>query len=393
MIRKIKFNNFYSFKGNQEINFLADKKKDYSYFQTNDNKQITKIASFIGANASGKTNISRLFSFLGDFICTSKKKKHIEKPYLAYKTFFFNKKETKFYIEFEIKDYIYRYNLVIKDNIIQKESIDRTKKEKRARKQLFFLRELNEIKETNKEHFDNLPKGFSKNIKSDISLIAFLKANYNIEVVNEIFDYFFKFNTNINEIGEKENNAYQFNLLNICLKDKKLKKQVDHFIKNFDLGLEGTEMVKENLGGGKMKISAHGIHKLQEKNIKLGLRYESEGTRSLIFTLVRILSALKNESVVIIDEIETALHPEALRKLIQFFIDENKDKRSQLIFTSQSLSFLDKLDMHQIYLIEKDSNCDSKVFRLNTIEGIRSDENFLAKYMSGKYGAFPKIKV
>lgn len=54
---------------------------------------------------------------------------------------------------------------------------------------------------------------------------------------------------------------------------------------------------------------------------------------------------------------------------------------------------MNKLDMHQIFLIEKNKNGASSTYRLNEIEGIRSDENFLAKYMSGSYGAFPKIRI
>ncbi|EKE21482.1 MAG: hypothetical protein ACD_7C00218G0002, partial [uncultured bacterium] len=33
------------------------------------------------------------------------------------------------------------------------------------------------------------------------------------------------------------------------------------------------------------------------------------------------------------------------------------------------------------------------ILRLNKVEGIRPDENFLSKYMTGVYGAFPKIRV
>ena len=49
--------------------------------------------------------------------------------------------------------------------------------------------------------------------------------------------------------------------------------------------------------------------------------------------------------------------------------------------------------MHQMYLVEKNNNSESHVYRLNQIKGIRSDDNFLSKYMTGAYGAFPKIRV
>jgi hypothetical protein len=49
--------------------------------------------------------------------------------------------------------------------------------------------------------------------------------------------------------------------------------------------------------------------------------------------------------------------------------------------------------MHQIFLTEKNNKSESSVVRLNKVKGIRPDENFLSKYMTGVYGAFPKIRV
>jgi predicted ATPase len=86
---------------------------------------------------------------------------------------------------------------------------------------------------------------------------------------------------------------------------------------------------------------------------------------------------------------EIGLHPEALNKLLTFFLDENEEKKAQLIFTSQSLGILNRLDMQQVFLVEKDNKGSSSLKRLKT----RPDENFLNKYLSGSYGAYPKIKI
>ena len=67
--------------------------------------------------------------------------------------------------------------------------------------------------------------------------------------------------------------------------------------------------------------------------------------------------------------------------------------KAQLIFSSHSFNFMNKLDMHQINLVQKNSKSESLVYSLNQVEGIRSDDNFLNKYMTGTYGAFPKIRV
>ena len=394
MIKNVKFSNFYSFNQEQEISFVAKKKNTHDYFQSNSGDQITKIASFIGGNASGKTNIMRVFSFLSYFVCVDNKNDSSDSD-IVYKTFFNNKKPSKFDIEFELEDYLFFYNFCIQENKIIEENLSVKIIKKNSKKVKLFCRELNNVTSLNKDYFKNFPKDskeFLKNIRPDVSLIAFLKAHYSIDIINLIYVYFSKFSTNINERGEINNFATQIKSLEMYLEDSELKKEMENFIRHFDIGLDGFEIKKE-IKDKKVSISVQGVHKTQEENNKLDFIYESKGTQSLFFTLANILNSLKNNSIVIIDEIESGFHPEALNKIISYFIDENKDKKSQIIFSSHSLGFMNKLDMHQIYLVKKDEESASLVYRLNQVEGVRPDENFLAKYMAGSYGAFPKIKV
>ena len=388
MIRKIRFSNFYSFKGVQEINFLATKKKAYSYTSTKSNGYITKVAAFIGGNASGKTNVMRLFSFLSYFICMSSKDNTIPLSSIAFKTFYNNKKKSDFYIEYEDDNKIFYYQLQIKDNVVIREELQFKKLIKNAKKTKLFLRELSNVSYFNKRYFEDFPVKFVKNIRLDVSLIAFLKSNYNLRIINNVYDYFFKFQTNINEKGEISNRAHQFKTLELYLKDEDLKGSMELFIRHFDLGLSGFEIKKEEYS-----ILVRGIHSIKGKNNKLDFIYESRGTQSLFFTLANIFTAIKNDTVVVIDEIESGLHPEAINKLVSYIMDENEKHKAQIIFSSNSLGFMSKLDMHQLFLTEKDVDGESIVYRLNEVDGVRSDENFLTKYMSGAYGGFPKIRV
>lgn len=392
MIRKVKFSNFYSFDKEQEIDFLAKKKRSYDYFNSETGDQISKVAGFIGANASGKTNVMRFFSFLRYFVCESSKEEMAENLNVAYKTFFNNEKVSKFFVEFELPDFLGFYEFQIKKNIIQKEALSVRRKQKGAKKIEVFKRGRMGVIDLHEKFFGKFPIDFLKSVREDISLLAFLKAHYNIEIINNVFDYFYAFKTNINERGEINNVLHQINSLELYLENIDLKKKMEDFVAHFDLGLSGFVINKttENLGA---KIEVQGIRKLKEADQHLDFSCESRGTRSLFFTLSNILLGLKNNSVIIIDEIESGLHPEALNKIINYFIDENEKGCAQLIFSSHSLGFMEKLDMHQIYLVEKGGASESEVYRLNQIKNIRSDENFYSKYMSGAYGAFPKIRV
>ncbi len=401
MIRNVKFNNFYSFKGEQEINFLAKKKKTFNYYNSKSGDQITKVATFIGGNASGKTNAMRLFSFFSYFICHNPSgiDNNFSKPYIAFKNFFNNNKPSDFSIEYEKGDFIYQYEFSIKENEIKKEKLSRKIIDSKSEKMdEIFSRNLNNFKLNKDNYFD---KGFpvealEKNIPKHISAIAYIKSNYNVEIIAGVFDYFNNLLSNIDERGNKYNYIKQTKTIIKYLENKNLKKEVEDIIKDFDIGLRKFEIIKikKKMIGGKEEefASVLGVHETKEKNKKIDFDYESSGTKSLFFMLPLILEALKNNGVVVIDEMETGLHPEAVEKIIDYFIGEGADKKVQLIFSSHSLDFLNKMDMHQIYLVEKNDNGESFAYRLNQVKP-RSDGNFLAKYMSGAYGAFPKIRI
>lgn len=392
MIRKVKFSNFYSFLGEQEISFLAKKKEGYDYLKSDSGDQITKIAGFVGKNASGKTNVMRFFSFLGYFICRSSKDETIINPDVAFKPFFNNEKSSNFYIEFQNDNQIFYYNCTVKKNVIQKEKLSVKKMTPYAKEAEVFSRKLNNDIELNKTFFDTFPQKFLSKVRPDISIVAFLKSNYDIDIINRTYDYFAGFKTNINEKGEINHMGHQLQALELYLKDEELKKEMEQFVCNFDLGLGGFEIIKE-IKNGRISIDVKGIHETGKEKHKLDFDYESRGTRSLFFALGNILSALKSDNIIVIDEFESGFHPEALNKLISYFIDKNERGSAQLIFSSHALGFMNKLDMHQTYLVDKNEKCESFLYRLNEVENIRSDENFLAKYMTGSYGAFPKIRV
>lgn len=392
MIRKVKFSNFYSFKNEQEISFLTNKKRSYSYFRSHvkESEQITKIAGFVGSNASGKTNIMRLFSFFSHFVRAERRGDNLE---VAFKTFFNNKERSDFSIEFEIDERLYFYEFSVKENLILKEKLSEKRLDKKSRKEVIFLRSKSGIESLHKGYFKDFPVDYLKNIREDVSLTSFLKAHYDIEIINKINDYFSHLYFNINEHGQQKP-MYGIRSIEAYLKDKDLKLQMEDFVKRFDLGLEGFQISETKEGNNPVTpFEVFGVHKVGGTSKTIPSTYESRGTQALLFMLAYIFSALKNNGVVVIDELETGLHPEAVKKIIDYFIDENEKGNAQLIFSSHALDFMKKFDMQQIFLVEKNSFGSSGMYRLDDIEGIRTDENFLAKYLSGAYGSFPNIKV
>lgn len=392
MIRTVRFSNFYSFNKEQVIDFTSSKKEGYSYYNSKNGDQITKVATFIGGNASGKTNVMRLLSFLSYFVTRSSVNPSEENSLSSsYKTFFNNSRPSMFEIEFELDDGIFVYHLELKDGIVLNESL-RMKEIKKGARPTYVFKRNGDITLYN-GYFRGIENSFLDNIRKDISLIAYIKAHYSIEIIDTVFNYFLSFHTNLNELGVTNNPFQQIHTLEKYLADDEIKEKMEEVIANFDIGLSGFEIKKKKLAEDKFQIMVHGIHNTKEKNKLLNFVYESRGTQSLFFLIGSLLSGIKNNTVIILDELETGLHPEAVSKLISYFLDENENSKAQLILTSHSFTFLNTLDMHQIYLTKKDENSMTSCKRLNEIEGARCDENFVRKYMAGKYGSFPNIMI
>ena len=55
------------------------------------------------------------------------------------------------------------------------------------------------------------------------------------------------------------------------------------------------------------------------------------------------------------------------------------------------MEVLNILHKSQVMLVEKNEYNESTAWRLDSVEGIRSDDNFYAKYMAGAYGAVPQL--
>jgi len=94
----------------------------------------------------------------------------------------------------------------------------------------------------------------------------------------------------------------------------------------------------------------------------------------------------------VIDEFENDLHPLMLEPILDLFANpETNPLAAQLIFSTHAIEVLNLVEKSQVMLVEKDEDCLSQAYRLDSIEGIRNDDNFYAKYMAGAYGAVPNL--
>jgi energy-coupling factor transporter ATP-binding protein EcfA2 len=127
---------------------------------------------------------------------------------------------------------------------------------------------------------------------------------------------------------------------------------------------------------------------------------ESDGTRAMLAFASIAIDALEAGTVLVIDEIDTSLHPLLVRELIrQFTSPDANPRQAQLVFTTHDVTLLHNptwlsplLDRDQIWLIEKDGDGASTLYSVAEFP-VRNDENVFRKYLAGQYGSVPHPEI
>ena len=122
---------------------------------------------------------------------------------------------------------------------------------------------------------------------------------------------------------------------------------------------------------------------------------ESLGTKKITLLSSFLYSALSKPSVLIVDELESSLHPELTELIIKCFLDETINPyNSQLIFTSHETALLNLnlLRRDEINFVYKDeNNCSTFIKSLKEFHA-RKGENIEKAYLAGRYSTSPEVK-
>ena len=125
------------------------------------------------------------------------------------------------------------------------------------------------------------------------------------------------------------------------------------------------------------------------------LNDESEGTRLWLELLPRVITSLARGHTLVIDEIDTSLHPLLVRKLVGMFRDPGVNlNRAQLLFTTHDAFLLAPiagepgLNRDQVWFVDKHADGASDLYPLTDFKP-RNEHNLARRYLGGAYGAVP----
>jgi len=338
------------------------------------------VTAFYGANASGKTNALKALSFAAHFTCHSFDAKPEDE--IAVDTFFNNKEDTEFFVDFRTGEVEYSYELTLSRRQVIEEKLSRKEK----RDTVVFWRSRQEIKH------NSLFSNKEIKLRENASFIS-TAHQYSVKEISGIYSFFSAIYTNVKYEGLKQEILNVRDLSGYYKKDQELLLFVQKLISKFDTGISKIEI--ESVKDEQKKDIVFPIfhHSLNESAAPLSHANQSSGTKRLFHNLIFYYMALKTGGVLALDEFDLNLHPDILPHLLSLFESaETNPRDAQLLFSTHNVSFMDKMGKYRTYLFEK-RNGESFCVRVDEIPDafIRNDRSLSRLYGSGKIGGVPKL--
>ena len=177
-----------------------------------------------------------------------------------------------------------------------------------------------------------------------------------------------------------------------------LSDQFRAMLRNADIGIVDMRAVKTESADDPARYARMRIqlkHKTSISDAWLPLEEESQGTQRLFRMALPVLQALREGSVLIVDELESSLHPSLAQEIVNLFNNPSKNPHNaQLIFSTHDTNLLGTtlgepaLRRDQVWLTEKDPEGGTVLYPLTNYKP-RKSENLERGYLQGRYGAIP----
>ncbi len=394
MLRAFALQNFQSFREPVRISLELNRHtpEDNRSCTSSVGARLSKAVAVIGANASGKTTLIKSLVFVDWFIKRSFQARPND-PIPLETHFSAETEPSTFEVEFEMEDREWRYRLIVSRDRVYHESL--YAKQSRAFSYV-FIREWNSGRKgyvVKQQQFGLLQREAEK-VRENASLIS-TAAQYEVDLAKKLVST--NVFSNVHALGRQAMDHDQIlRASEFYARNEDILSQMVSLLHRWDLGLADVRVEKHTVTRENGEIEEihipFGIHRIGEKEHPLMFLHESSGTQGAYILLSRVLPALQNGGLVIIDELEADLHPHMLTPILDlFFSPRTNPHNAQIIFTCHSIEVLSLLHKAQVVLVEKNGNCESDAWRLDSVKGVRADDNLYAKYMAGAYGAIPQL--
>lgn len=393
MILEFYVSNYLSIKDGLKISFVATSLKD-SLSESNDmialsdtGLMLLRSAVIYGANASGKSNVLKAMAFYRHFITDSFKNSQAGEA-IDVENFRLNAtsiyEPTTMEATFIVGDFIYRYGFEVDSKVVRSEWLYQRTNKKRAKEIEIFYRTEEETSVHQKSPL--LLELVNKRMVRDNALLLSAAAQFNEPKAVNILQW-------MNDIrvifGNEEEKLW--NQAIKSLDDENLRLRITNFAQYADLGIDSIVKIDNRIVSNHRQFDDEGR---ETNNVAFSFSgNESEGTIKYFSLSYPIIDTLDNGKLLIIDALDSKLHPLLVRKIISLFNSaKTNPKGAQLLFTTHD-TFLLSAGMFrrdQIWFTQKDSFGATEAYSLVEYK-VRSNTLFERDYLLGKYGATPII--
>ncbi len=373
---------------------------------------ILPVSALYGANASGKSNVLSALDFMRESVIDSHRRWEPDSG-VPRKPFAWADgldMPSTFEVTFVQHGTKYQYGFSANDELIEEEWLFAWPNN---RKQTWLERDKNQYR-----FGDNL-KGPNKSIQEVTrpnALFLSAAAQNNHKQLSRVFSWF----RNVIYISEsgKSNRTYSFryslrnffsNVSQISLfgesgfdgsDDNDFTSRLVELLQSADTGVVNIKAVEDErpVRGRFRPRHSNRImlqHQRGDDSAWLDLEDESEGTKTLFRIAPSLFHVLDHGSVLIVDELESSLHPLLALTILRLFNSpEINPRHAQLLFTTHDTNLLGTtlgeppLRRDQVWFTEKDVTGKSCLYPLTDFKP-RQTENLERGYLQGRYGAIP----
>jgi len=420
MLLQFSVKNFRTFKDKATLSLIASnydketRENENIYYDENFGLRLLKSAVIYGANASGKSKLIDAFAFMRHFVINSSKESQkgeqidVEPFRLSQES---ENEPTEFEIIFLFNKTIFRYGFESNKKKIVSEWLYYKQKTKEVE---LFYRDENNFK----PHPRNFIKGatvIKEGLVRDNALLVSVAAQFNEKSAIDVLDWFERLKT---LSGLKESGYQGFTMRKTD--DPTHKSKILELLKIADLGIQDIILQKldtESLPKGMPKelrdmiireaneekkifisdvLTTHKKYDIDKKSIESVsfslYEDESSGTMKFFALTGPILDVIENGYTLIVDELDSKLHPNLVCKIVSLFNSkEFNPKNAQLIFNTHDTNLLNSglFRRDQIWFTDKDKYGEARLYSLADFKSVRKNEPFEDNYIRGKYGAVP----
>ena len=404
MIKRFFVKNYCSIKNKIDISFEASKIDDdtsYNNIFNYKDSSILKVVSFYGMNASGKSTIVRALAALRELV--------VPTPNLPYNPFEFDDvskvSPIDIGIEFSLDNNedspVYRYNVSYNKEVVLKEKLEKMTSQKPS---LLYERSLEQgvvsIKLGPIVQNNLLLEAIKRSVIPNRTFLSMFNQ-FNVDDFYEAYNFFANRLINISP----EITRFDDVIPNKIMLDEAFREFAVKLLKAADFNITNIYVDKTQMTFGAPNALTPGfkterdalffVHESENGGGAIEFLKESLGTKKITVLAEHLYPALSKPSVLIVDELESSLHPELTKLVVKCFLDETiNPHNSQLIFTSHETALLNLnlLRRDEINFVYKDKNdCSTYIRSLKDFHA-RKGENVEKAYLAGRYMTSPEIK-